>query len=97
MGFFLKDLLSMSCSTMSDIFKCVSVFIVVYLQHLDHKMESLNTLVGLITCRALTQEESTKMTEAMLEVRDLMAFAIAEKERRERERQNEMMLPPWNR
>ena len=69
----------------------------VYLQHIDHKMESLNTLVGLITCRALTQEESTKMTDAILEVRDLITFAIAEKERREREQQNEMMLPPWNR
>lgn len=60
-------------------------------------MESLNTLVGLITCRPLTQEESTKMTEAIVEVRELIAFAIQERERRERHAQNEMMLPPWNR
>tara|TARA_B100000963_G_C22371297_1_gene555971 strand:- start:246 stop:428 length:183 start_codon:yes stop_codon:yes gene_type:complete len=60
-------------------------------------MESLNTLVGLITCRPLTQEESTKMTEAIVEVKELIAFAIQEKERRERHAQNEMMLPPWNR
>ena len=60
-------------------------------------MESLNTLVGLITCRPLTQEESTKMTEAIVEVREMIAFAIQERERRERHAQNEMMLPPWNR
>ena len=60
-------------------------------------MESLNTLVGLITCRPLTQEESTKMSEAIVEVREMIAFAIQEKERRERHAQNEMMLPPWNR
>lgn len=60
-------------------------------------MESLHTLVALITCRTLTEEESTKMTEAIIEVKELLSFAIAEKERREREEQNEMMLPPWNR
>jgi len=60
-------------------------------------MESLNTLVGLITCRPLTQEESTKMSEAIVEVREMIAFAIQEKERRDRHAQNEMMLPPWNR
>ena len=60
-------------------------------------MESLNTLVGLITCRPLTQEESTKMTEAIIQVRELMKFAVDEKERRERRAQNEMMTPPWNR
>jgi len=60
-------------------------------------MESLNTLVGLITCRPLTQEESTKMTEAIIEVREMIAFAIQERERRERHAQNEMMIPPWNR
>lgn len=60
-------------------------------------MESLNTLVGLITCRPLTQEESTKMTEAIIQVRELMKFAIDEKERRERRARNEMMIPPWNR
>ena len=60
-------------------------------------MESLNTLVSLITCRTLTQEESTKMTEAIVEVREMIAFAIQERERRERRAQNEMMLPPWNR
>ena len=60
-------------------------------------MESLNTLVGLITCRPLTQEESTKMSEAIVEVREMIAFAIQEKERRERHAQNEMMIPPWNR
>ena len=60
-------------------------------------MESLNTLVGRITCRPLTQEESTKMSEAIVEVREMIAFAIQEKERRERHAQNEMMLPPWNR
>ena len=60
-------------------------------------MEFLNTLVGLITCRPLTQEESTKMTEAIIQVRELMKFAIDEKERRERHARNEMMIPPWNR
>lgn len=60
-------------------------------------MDSLKTLVSLITCRALTEEESTKMTEAIIQVRELIKFAIDEKERRERHAQNEMMLPPWNR
>lgn len=60
-------------------------------------MDSLNTLVRLITCRPLTQEESDTMIEAIIEVRELMKFAIAEKERRENEARNEMMLPPWNR
>lgn len=60
-------------------------------------MDSLNTLVRLITCRSLTQEESDRMTEAIIEVRELMVFALKEKERREKEARNEMMLPPWNR
>jgi hypothetical protein len=60
-------------------------------------MDSLHTLVGLITGRALTDEESRKMTEAIIELQELLSFAIAEKERREREEQNNMMLPPWNR
>ena len=60
-------------------------------------MDSLNTLVRLITCRPLTQEESDRMTEAIIEVRELMVFALKEKERREKEARNEMMLPPWNR
>ena len=60
-------------------------------------MDSLNTLVRLITCRSLTQEESDRMTEAIIEVRELMVFALKEKERRENEARNEMMLPPWNR
>ena len=37
------------------------------------------------------------MTEAIIQVRELMKFAIDEKERRERHAQNEMMTPPWNR
>ena len=37
------------------------------------------------------------MTEAIIEVRELMVFALKEKERREKEARNEMMLPPWNR
>jgi hypothetical protein len=60
-------------------------------------MDSLNTLVGLITCRPLTQKESDRMTEAIIEVRELMVSALKEKERREKEVRNEMMLPPWNR
>lgn len=60
-------------------------------------MESLNVLVRLITKRPLTQQETDAMTEAIVEVRELIVFAIAEKERRERHAQNEMMLPPWNR
>lgn len=60
-------------------------------------MDSLNSLVRLITCRPLTQEESDTMTEAIIHVRELMVFALKEKERRENEARNEMMLPPWNR
>ena len=37
------------------------------------------------------------MSEAIVEVREMIAFAIQEKERRERHAQNEMMIPPWNR
>jgi hypothetical protein len=53
-------------------------------------MESLDTLVELITCRPLSQDESNKMTEAIVKVRELMVFAIKEKEKRERE----VQLPP---
>ena len=60
-------------------------------------MESLNVLVRLITKRPLTQEETDAMTEAIIKVRELVKFAIEEKERREIEARNEMMLPPWNR
>lgn len=60
-------------------------------------MESLKVLVGLITKRPLTQDETDAMTEAMIKVRELMKFAIEEKERRENEARNEMMIPPWNR
>lgn len=59
-------------------------------------MESLNTLVGLITCRPLTQEESTKMTEAIVEVRELIAFALEEKRKREMRARAEMTMPPWS-
>ena len=60
-------------------------------------MESLNVLVRLITKRPLTEAETDEMTEAIIQVRELMKFAIEEKERRERRAQNESMLPPWNR
>ena len=60
-------------------------------------MEKLNTLVDLITCRPLTQEESTKFTEAIIEVRELLAFAIEEKRKREMRARAEMTMPPWNR
>ena len=60
-------------------------------------MESLNVLVRLITKRPLTEAETDTMTEAIIQVRELMKFAIDEKERRERQAQNEMMIPPWNR
>ena len=56
-------------------------------------MESLNTLVSLITCRPLSHDESTKMTAAIVEVRKLLDFA--EKVRLERKAQ--MSMPPWNR
>lgn len=59
-------------------------------------MESLNTLVGLITCRPLTQEESTKMTEAIIEVRELLVIAIEEKRKREMRARAEMTMPPWS-
>ena len=59
-------------------------------------MESLNTLVGLITCRPLTQEESTKMTEAIIEVRKLLVIAIEEKRKREMRARAEMTMPPWS-
>jgi hypothetical protein len=59
-------------------------------------MESLNTLVGLITCRPLTQEESTKMTEAIIEVRELLAIAIEEKRKQEMRARAEMTMPPWS-
>lgn len=60
-------------------------------------MESLNVLVRLITKRPLSEAETDDMTEAIIQVRELMKFAIDEKERRERRAQDEMMVPPWNR
>jgi len=60
-------------------------------------MDSLNTLVELITCRPLSREESNKMTEAIIKVRELMVFAIQEKEKQKKKAQDEMMTPPWNR
>lgn len=60
-------------------------------------MDSLNTLVELITCRPLSREESNKMTEAIIKVRELMVFAIQEKEKQKKKAQDEMMTPPWYR
>lgn len=60
-------------------------------------MDSLNTLVELITCRPLSREESHKMTEAIIKVRELMVFAIQEKEKQNKKAQDEMMTPPWYR
>ena len=57
-------------------------------------MDSLNTLVELITCRSLSREESNKMTEAIIKVRELMVFAIQEKEKQKKKAQDEMMTPP---
>jgi len=57
-------------------------------------MDSLNTLVELITCRYLSREESNKMTEAIIKVRELMVFAIQEKEKQKKKAQDEMMTPP---
>ena len=60
-------------------------------------MDSLNTLVELTTCRPLSREESHKMTEAIIKVRELMVFAIQEKEKQNKKAQDEMMTPPWYR
>ena len=81
-----------SCAMATELVWCILIV------NIDIQiMDSLKTLVSLITSRALTEEESTKMTEAIIQVRELIKFAIDEKERRERHAQNEMMLPPWNR
>tara|TARA_X000000368_G_scaffold131315_1_gene103159 strand:- start:929 stop:1042 length:114 start_codon:yes stop_codon:yes gene_type:complete len=37
------------------------------------------------------------MTEAIIKVRELMVFAIQEKEKQKKKAQDEMMTPPWNR
>ena len=57
-------------------------------------MDSLNTLVELITSRPLSREESNKMTEAIIKVRELMVFAIQEKKKQKKKAQDEMMTPP---
>ena len=59
-------------------------------------MDSLNTLVGLITCRPLTQEESNKMTKAFTEIRDIVLFANKEKEKQVKAKADAEEPPPWH-
>lgn len=60
-------------------------------------MESLNTLVELITCRPLTSDESHKMTEAIIKIRELILLAEAEENRKKQKKLSEMMTLPCNR
>ena len=59
--------------------------------------DPLTTLVSFVTRHPLSPEDSAKMTEAIIQIRDLMEFAKREKARQEERERNEMMTPPWNR
>ena len=41
-------------------------------------MDALNTLVSLITSRSLNENESNKMTEAIIKIREHIQFSINE-------------------
>ena len=59
--------------------------------------DPLTTLVAFVTRHPLSTEDSAKMTEAIIQIRDLMNFAKREKAKQEERERNEMMTPPWNR
>ena len=59
--------------------------------------DPLTTLVAFVTRHPLSPEDSAKMTEAIIQIRDLMNFAKREKAKQEERERNEMMTPPWNR
>lgn len=59
--------------------------------------DPLTTLVGFVTRHPLSAEDSAKMTEAIIQIRDLMKFAKSIKAKQEERARNEMMTPPWNR
>jgi hypothetical protein len=59
--------------------------------------DPLTTLVGFVTRHPLSNEDSAKMTEAIIQIRELMNFAKKIKAKQEERARNEMMTPPWNR
>lgn len=59
--------------------------------------DPLTTLVAFVTRHPLSPEDSAKMTEAIIQIRDLINFAKREKAKQEERERNEMMTPPWNR
>ena len=59
--------------------------------------DPLTTLVGLVTRHPLSAQESAQMTEAIIQIRDLMNFAKRIKAKQEERERNEQMTPPWNR
>ena len=59
--------------------------------------DPLTTLVGFVTRHPLSAGDSAKMTEAIIQIRDLMKFAKKIKAKQEQQAYNEMMTPPWNR
>ena len=59
--------------------------------------DPLTTLVGFVTLHPLSAEDSAQLTEAIVQIRDLMNFAKQVKAKQEERERNEMMTPPWNR
>jgi hypothetical protein len=59
-------------------------------------MESLNTLVELITCTPLTCDESYRMTKAIIKIRELILFAETEEKEKQKDL-SEMITLPCNR
>ena len=59
--------------------------------------DPLTTLVAFVTRHPLSPEDSAKMTEAIIQIRDLMNFAKREKAKQDERERNEMMTAPWNR
>ena len=55
-------------------------------------MKSLNTLVELVTCRPLTSDESHRMTEAIIKIRELILLAETEETRKNQKHLSEMMI-----
>ena len=60
-------------------------------------MKSLNTLVELVTCRPLTSDESHRMTEAIIKIRELILLAETEETRKNQKHLSEMMILSCNR
>lgn len=60
-------------------------------------MDAIMKLTQLITVRQLTPDEHHTMMSCTLKLTELIKIAEAAILKKEREAQNEMMNPPWNR